>query len=265
MKLQVPIAALTLITSLAAEEAPKIFSGLFEQNVPVKGSICRVLPPEEILKYVAKVETAAKKDTKWFREYSKLGKPGEPLAYDERLGLTKEEYDEYLVLWNKRGLVDQVNIMLSLRQSVGETWLLTATGEASVLSTLRYLPKDDLFRSPNGDLKRIADIKANPASILGEWSGAEWKFEEETEFGKTKENFAIGRFADNKTGIIVHRVQEISPKGAPVLDNSLIIRFPLGKAGQIVEKPPVPGKTTPAKPAPGKSTSNKAAKPATRK
>ena len=100
-------------------------------------------------------------------------------------------------------------------------------------------PKADVFHSPNGDLKRIEDIKPDANSILGEWSGREWKFEEETSLGKTKENIALGRFAGNKYGIIVYRIQELSSEGTRLLDKSLVLRFPLGKAAPAVAPAPV--------------------------
>ena len=222
-----------------------------------------VIPPKEIDKYVAKVEAAARKEAKWFREFSSQSKPGLPLPYDERLGLTKEEYDQYLVLWNKREFKAMEDVMLLLRQSSGGTWSITSTGGASAISTLRYYPKDDAFRSPNGELKRIEDIKADSTSILGEWTGHEWKFEEETGLGKTKENIALGRFADNKFGMIVYRVQELSTEGTRLLDKSLVVRFTLGKAGQVKDPkaakpaPAVPAPNKPAKPAPAKSAPKK--------
>jgi hypothetical protein len=42
-----------------------------------------------------------------------------------------------------------------------------------------------------------------------------------------RENFAIGRFAGNKFGLIVYRVQEQSSKGTRLLDKSLVVRFAL--------------------------------------
>jgi hypothetical protein len=247
MKFHASLIALSLVTSLAAAEVPKIFSGLFQKDVPVKGQIGMVMPPKEIDKYLAKVETAARKDPKWFREFSKQSKPGIPLPYDERLGLTQEEYNDYLKLWEKREFKAMEEVMLNLRQSAGDTWSITSTGGASSISTLRYSEKSDTFRSPNGELKRIDDIKADANSILGEWSGPEWKFEEETGLGKTKENVAFGRFAGNQYGVIVYRVQELSTEGTRLLDKSLVIRFPLGKSSQAK---PATGKST--KPAPKK-------------
>ncbi|MFT3990700.1 MAG: hypothetical protein QM680_04750 [Luteolibacter sp.] len=229
MNFRAPFIALALVATASAQ-VPKIFSGLFEKDVPVKGQIGVVLPPQEIDKYVAKVEAAARKDPKWFREFSAQAKPGSPLPYDERLGLTNEEYNAYLKLWSQRAFKPMEDVQLMLREPTPGNWSLTSTGGASNLSTLRYTAKDDLFRSPNGEMKRLPDIQADASSILGEWSGAEWKFEESSEFGKTKENIAIGRFSDNKYGLIVYRMQEISSEGSRLLDKSLVIRFPLGKA-----------------------------------
>ncbi len=248
MKFHAPLAAISLVASLSAAEVPKIFAGFFQQDIPVKGQIGVVLPPSEIDPYVAKVEAAARKDRKWFKEFSSSGKQGEPLPYDERLGLTKVEYEEYLALWAKREFKPVADVMLLLRQSPGDTWSVTATGEASMFSTIRYVGKDDIFRSPNGDLKRIADIKADANSILGEWTGMEWKFEEETELGKTKENFALGKLAGDKFGLIVYRGQELSSEGTRLLDKSLVVRFPLAKAAPPkVEKPVAKPATKPAK------------------
>jgi len=239
LNFHVPFVAFCLITSLAAAEAPKIFTGYFEQNVPVKGQVGMVMPPPEIDKFVAKVETAARKDPKWFREFSSQAKPGAPLPYDARLGLTQAEYDDYLALWSKRQFRSMEEVMLMLRQSGPDTWSITSTGGASSFSTLRYSAKEDLFHSPNGTLKRIEDIKADASGVLGEWTGFEWKFEEESSLGKTKENFALGQFADHKFGVIVYRAQELSTEGTRLLDKSIIVRFALGNAGQAKEPAPV--------------------------
>lgn len=256
MKYHAPFVAIALVAQLSAAEVPKVFAGLFEQDVPVKGQIGVVMPPKEIDPYIAKVEKAARADPKWFREFSASARPGAPLPYDEKLGLTKTEYDEYMVLWNKREFKPMEEIIMVLRPSAGDTWTLTSTGGASVFSTLRYSAETGSFRSPNGELKRLDDINADSTSILGEWSGAEWRFEEDTGLGKIKENVAVGRFGDKKHGILVYRAQELSTEGTRLLDKSLVIRFALGKAGQakIVDptaatdsKPAAPKTATPKK------------------
>ncbi len=224
---------LFLLASPLTAEVPKVFVGLLEKEVPVRANIGIVVPPPEIEKYIAKVESSARKNPEWFAEYTKTSKPGAPLPFHENLGLTKEEYDDYLALWAKREFKPTAEVMLVLRETFGKTWTITATGDAGIISTLRYDPEKDVVRSPNGELKRLDDIKADPSSILGAWSGHEWRFEEETGLGKTKENFAIGEFDGKGFGVVVYRVQEISSEGSRLLDKSLVIRFALGKAGHM--------------------------------
>lgn len=250
MKFLAPFVAISLTLGLAAAEVPGIFAGLLKEDTAIKGQIGVILPPKEIDKYVQKVGEAARTNTKWFREYSASAKPGEPLPYDEKLGLTKTEYDEYIALWNKRDFKAMEEVVLMLRQSNGENWSITATGNASILSTLRFDPKTGSFRSPNGEMKRIADIKADASSILGEWTGKEWKFDEETGLGKMKENFAIGTLTGKKFGLLVYRAQEISSNGTQLLDKSIVVRFPIGGAAAAPTPKDPPAKTTPSKPAP---------------
>lgn len=231
MKIHAILAAAALVLPSTAQ-TPKIFSGFLTAEQPVRAQLGMVVPPKEIDKYVAKVESAATKDPAWFKEFSAKAKPGIPLPFDERLGLTKAEYDEYLALWAKREFKPAQEIMLILHKTASGDWTFTTTGaEASILSTLRFNEKSGDFESPNGTLKRIEDIKADSTSLLGAWTGSEWKFEEETGIGKTKVNFAMGKFADNKYGILIYRAQEISSSGAKALDKSLLVRFPLGPAG----------------------------------
>jgi hypothetical protein len=237
MKFHVPFVAALIVTAASAAETPKIFAGFLEKDIPVRGQIGIVLPPPEIDKYVAKVEAAARLDPTWFREFSEQGKPGAPLPFHEKLGLTKEEYEEYLILWGKREFKPSAEVMLLLRESPTGAWSVTATGDASSITTLRYDPATDIFRSPNGELKRIEDINAPADSILGAWTGKEWKFEEVTSLGKTKENLAYGRMAGDKFGLIVYRFQEVSSEGTRLLDKSLVVRFALGKAGHLPATP----------------------------
>lgn len=227
------ILLLSLLTPFAAAQVPKVFEGLFEKETPVRGQIGMVVPPQEIEKFISKVEIAARRKPEWFKEFSEAAKPGTPLPFHEDLGLTQDEYNEYIALWAKREFKPLHEVMLVLRESFGETWSLTASGEAGAISTLRYDPKEDTFRSPNGPLVRLDDIKADPTSILGAWSGKEWRFEEDTGLGTIKENFAIGKYDDKGFGLVVYRVQEVSTEGSRLLDKSLVIRFPLGKAGHI--------------------------------
>jgi hypothetical protein len=238
---------LLLFTVSVSAQIPDIFKGLFEEEIPVKASIGMVSPPPEIEKYIAKVESAARKNPEWFKEYSAASAPGVPLPYHENLGLTKDEYDEYGKLWAKREFKSNEEVLLVLRKTLGNTWTLTASGGAGVISTLRYDSASDSFTSPSGKLVRIEDIKTDDNHILGAWTAKEWKFQESGLLGLTKQNFAIGKFDKSEYGIIVYRSQELSKEGQKIYDQSIVIRFALGKAGQIKPQATPPKTTAPKK------------------
>jgi len=219
------VSATFFISNAAAQaEVPKVFSPYLKPEQNVKAELVVVLPPTEIQTYINKVKEASKKDPEWFREYSEKSKPGIPLPFDEKLGLTQSEYQKYRELWDKREFKAIQQVGLRLEESDGK-WKIRATGEAARLSLLRYLPEDDIMVSTNGKLGRIEDIDAPAESILGAWKGHEWKFEEETALSKVKENFAIGETADKKFVLIVYRLQDITAEGSVLFDRSMVIRF----------------------------------------
>jgi hypothetical protein len=249
-----------LVSSAAfAADPPKALSEFLPANSLVKAEIVVVVPPPEIDKYVGKVEESARKDPTWFAEHSKNSKPGVPLPYDEKLGLTKEEYDEYLKLWAKREFKPVEAAVLQLKEGKDGTWTIGAAGSANIISLLKFDPAKNEFKSLNGDLKALPDVNADANSTLGAWTGHEWKYEEEDGLSTTKENIAIGKTADGKYGLIVYRLQEVSSAGTHLMDKGMVVRFLLGEAGLLKEK----DRGGPAPAAPGGTTTPPPAKPAT--
>lgn len=207
-----------------AAETPKLLAPYLKVDKAVKGEVGAIVPPKEIGKYIAKVQEAAKKDPEWHREFSKQAKPGVPLPWNEKLGLTKEEYEAYLKLWDEREFKVLQQVVLRLEQPKKGEWMIRVSGVGMQVSLLRYNPVSDIFKSPNGELKRIEDINAEKRSILGAWTGHEWRYEHSTDFISTKENIAIGKYKDGKHCLLVYRLQE-STSGHRLADKSLVIRF----------------------------------------
>ncbi len=221
------VAALMLASarmSTAASKTPAILAPYLVKDKAVSGEVGLIVPPKEINKYIAKVQEAAKAKPEWHKEYAKHAKPGIPLPWHKNLGLTKEEYAEYLRLWDLRKFKVLQNVVIRLEEPKPGEWMIRVSGVGMTISLLRYHPETDVFKSPNGILKRIEDIDAPERSILGAWKGKEWRYVKETEFVSTKENFAIGRFKDGKHCVLIYRLQEDTGKYR-LADKSLVIRF----------------------------------------
>ncbi|MEN8774225.1 MAG: hypothetical protein ABF379_06150 [Akkermansiaceae bacterium] len=215
---------LSSVGVFAQTTAPKILANYFEPNRIYEGERVVVVPPEEIEEYINLVKEGAKQYPEWYEEYSKNAKPGMPLPFHKNLNLTPEQYQEYLALWSKRDfkILEKVKIVLEQRRG---KWGFRLSGTGAMLSLLRYEEQEDVFRSTNGIMKRIADIDASAQTILGEWKGVEWKFEEDAPLWKTKENLAIGKSADEKFVFLVYRLQDISATNTVLVDDSRVIRF----------------------------------------
>ena len=226
MKILILLSLLFTLGASGQEKAPEVFAGYLVPDVAVKGEIVAVVPPEEIEKYIDKVDVVRKEDPEWFAEYSKNAKPGVPLPFDDKLGLSKAEYEEYLKLWDQREMkpLPQGELIVRLEKA-GERWRIRVTGQGSDITTMFYDPKDDTYTTTSGTLKRIDDISADKRSILGEWVGKEWKMELNDGFGITKENLAIGKLTDGSYGLLVYRIQEVSETGRRLFDKSMVIRF----------------------------------------
>jgi hypothetical protein len=198
-----------------------LLSEYLTKDKPVMGEVGAIVPPKEINKYIAKVQVASKENPEWYAEYAKKSKPGLPLPWHEKLGLTKDEYAEYLKLWDQRQFKPVQKVVLRLEEPSPGEWMIRVSGVGMQISLLRYYPETDQFKSTNGVMKRIEDINANKRSILGAWKGQEWRFEEKTEYVWTKENIAIGKYNDHSACLLIYRIQE-SVTG---YDKSIVIRF----------------------------------------
>ncbi len=115
-------------------------------------------------------------------------------------------------------------VLIRLEEPKSGEWMIRVSGVGMPVSLLRFNPKTGNFKSPNGELKRIEDIKAEERSILGAWTGKEWRYEHSNEFIATRENFALGKFKDGKHCLMIYRLQE-SSSGRRLADKSLVIRF----------------------------------------
>lgn len=223
------ITTLSLATAgLTAADPPAILGQYLEPDKVVKGEIVKLDIPVEFLKFSGLLKQAQKADPEWFKKHQeKAGKDNPIPPYDAKLGMTKVEYDKYVGLWEQRSYkrVKGGEVNVTLIKDGDNDWVINITGIGMPVSLLKYVTKKDQFESSNGTLSRIEDIKSPKESIYRDWSGQEWRYFNDGDLVKTKENIALGRTGDGRYGLLIYSLQELSGEGSPLADDLLMIRF----------------------------------------
>ena len=223
------IAIFSLIsTSLFAAEPPAILGQYLEPNKSTKGEVVKISIPNEFLKFTDLLNQAQKADPEWFKSHQEKAGLENPIPpYDVKLGMTKEEYDKYVELWEQRTYkrIEDGEVSVMLTKNGEDEWVINVSGKGMPVSLLKYVTDKDQFKSSNGILVRIEDIKSPKESVYRDWSGQEWRYFNDGDLVKTKENLAIGRTGDGKYGMLIYSLQELSGEGRPLADELLLIRF----------------------------------------
>lgn len=216
------------VNLLSAGEPPAILGQYLEANKMAKGEVVKLDIPVEFLKFRELLKQAEKADPEWYKTHQeKAGKDNPVPPYDPKLDMTKAEYDKYIALWEKRKYkrVEKGEVQLMLTEDEVGEWVINVSGKGMPVSLLKYIAEKDQFESSNGTLVRIEDIKSPKESIYREWNGHEWRYFNDGNLVKTKENIAIGRTGDGRYGILIYSLQELSGEGLPLADELLMIRF----------------------------------------
>ena len=116
-------ATLSVSAVNAESKTPELLAPYLTVNKAVKGDVGTVVPPKEISKYITKVQAAAKANPEWHKEFAKEATPGIPLPWHENLGLTKEEYDEYIKLWDQRQFKAVQEVVIRLEEPKPGEWM----------------------------------------------------------------------------------------------------------------------------------------------
>lgn len=137
------------------------------------------LPPrvEELAK---KIITAGSKNREWLFESAMKAKPGEPIPYDERLGITRDEYKEFLELSHQTTLREVATCKLHVVHNSDDTIsLMAGNDELQTLSALKFDIAKNSISTPYGKLtdSKPVDYSTQKGGI-GPYTGLSFKLEE---------------------------------------------------------------------------------------
>jgi hypothetical protein len=119
-----------------------------------------------------KIQKAMTENPEWFMSFMSKTPKGQPMPYDEKLGVTKEEYK--LLLENKLQLKQVATIDINFKQIDEERIKIVAPSE-SPLNGL--VISADQVVTPHAILTRDGVINnTDENSATGPWSGLRWHF-----------------------------------------------------------------------------------------
>lgn len=178
-----------------------------------------------------KVKQAIAKNPSWFAEHNKKHrknmKPGEPLPYDERMGLSKSEYKEFLMLSKKMTTQKIKQVPLIITKKGDDTFVLDGGKELSDLTGIEIDLKNDQVQTPFGILAKRSIVNASERSALGAWTGVRWELEQlDSNSGTgTVASLAIGKIKQSGMYVFYYDVRKVMPDAKAKIRISHILKY----------------------------------------
>lgn len=173
----------------------------------------------------AKIKEGVSSNQEWYRQY--LNAYTGTLPYDYRLGVSEEEYNEYLKLGSGLRLMKSAEATVDFRW-LSDTVIQIVTGPALAdLNGIEIDLANDSVKTSFGILsnRRVVN-NTDPNSASGPWRGVQWKLENVTTYGATSGvavKFALGRLTDTGRGILYFNAKEVRPDGTGQKLNDVLI------------------------------------------
>jgi hypothetical protein len=173
--------------------------------------------PDRSMALAEQMQAAVRKDREWFMDYVMThakSAPGKPLPYDQRLGLTPEEYAELLMLGDQKFLVKNGTAELAVT-SDGHRVSIDGGTALPELHGVHLDIDTDKVTTPFGETTTHKTIKASDGQELtGPWNGLQWKLEKGSE--RTSEvtivRLCLGRLVKSSRGITYYEVKCTGPE-----------------------------------------------------
>ncbi|GJM23811.1 MAG: hypothetical protein DHS20C16_02260 [Phycisphaerae bacterium] len=155
--------------------------------------------PPRAHELMKKMMAGMSSNSEWYANFVREhAQPGEPLPYDARMGITKEEYDEFLGLNNQLTTVEVGRALLDCKEIAEGRFEFQGGTGLEVLKGIQIDLIKDVLITTNGIGDNRSEVTASEAqSATGPWNGVQWAvrdFDTATMTGVV-EKLALGRLS----------------------------------------------------------------------
>lgn len=156
--------------------------------------INELVAPEDLQQIMLKINNAIAANKQWAADYlSKYYKAGEGMPYNEKLGVTKEEYEKVKTLdkiplrlqkvWSEGMSVVRENSRLNFKSGTDER----------ILESLEFKLEDKEVIFGNDTIPFSAEVNTASTAGFGKWHGYAWSFEKISQQDSIKVDQLSGR------------------------------------------------------------------------
>lgn len=245
-------AAVAMFGTAFAASTPGVMGDYLPVGDLIRGSVVQRQLDSSIIPYLQKVDEkfkALSEDVRAAMLADSEKNPDSPLPYDERLWDSKDEYDAYKAIWDKREIKSAEVVAMGLNPS-GEpnVWYLNSGTldqkdrqlKPLLLTALKYDSKNNEWISNNGILKFKGEVTRSADSAFGEAKGHEWLLEVSDSLVKLQESVIFTKSTDGKYVYTYYNMSESSAvTGKQLAKGGFVLRFALQSSPET--NPPIGG------------------------
>lgn len=141
----------------------------------VTADIMKLWGPNRYAELAGRFQQAVQDRPDWLLQLTQSVRPGEPLPYDRRMGLSAAEYAEFLKLANQLSVAKTDESTLSFTKKGEDAFVLEGGPGLEDVTGIEIDLENDVVRTPFGELTDRKDSDVSDNSAIGPWTGVRWK------------------------------------------------------------------------------------------
>jgi len=171
--------------------------------------------PPRAAELLARLQQSARENPDWWQEQMKKVKPGEPIPYDPRIGLSQTEYADFLAMSRQMKMQKQGEGEITVTSKGEGVYVLDGGEKLADLTGIEIDAVRREARTPFGVAREQLAFNASNDSALGAWTGVEWKLTGSNPSTRTGANvkLAVGKLHPSERAVLYYNVTKLEPTG----------------------------------------------------
>ncbi len=223
--------------------SPKTSQSLEIANLLPIGNVhveaMRLEPSPRLTELGRKLQAAMQKRPQWFMAQVQKAKPGQPIPYNTKLGLTKAEYKEFMSSFPTKMQLHKVGEGDLTIKADGTKRIFDGGTDLTDFTGIEVDLAQRTVKTPRGLLRKTTPIKANAGqAAIGQWDGTEWKLENVIHVdnpalltGSIVE-FSLGKVKASGKAQLRYKAQQVEA-GKPKANFEYILRYDAHAGGGV--------------------------------